>query len=379
MNKKYLIIYHSDDADGRVSAALIWCWLNGINAEHKEQPSNINYMISSVNTDNIACLPNGGTAYFMGSTYASLASMTKACGGPGALLEDWKRHYTDIIITDISFNDVEMMRLLYKEYNNRVVWFDHHAPAIKSSEENGYGNMRGSRATCTSAIMLVWHWLYGHMESPLLSGSMKNAPRLLRALAGYDSWAPKAHGVASLDLCDSITRGFDYITKESLSGVIKKAAQIAMLWLAGREYIIMDDRAADSLRKQELDMFTECENAGDIVVKAKSRMWRRSVDEYGDFTWTVNGARAVALFMQAPCNSRVFAFLKDSGVKHAIVLRRYANSGAWAMSVYNINDDDETHLGEYLKSKYGGGGHKGAGGATLTEAAFAELMKTHNV
>ena len=49
------------------------------------------------------------------------------------------------------------------------------------------------------------------------------------------------------------------------------------------------------------------------------------------------------------------------------------------MSMYNINEDECTHCGEFLKKKYNGGGHKGAAGCTFTEAQFIKILKSKTI
>ena len=54
-------------------------------------------------------------------------------------------------------------------------------------------------------------------------------------------------------------------------------------------------------------------------------------------------------------------------------------SGEWTISLYNIYEDDWFHCGEYLKRIFGGGGHVGAAGATLSENEFikAEIYESN--
>ena len=106
--------------------------------------------------------------------------------------------------------------------------------------------------------------------------------------------------------------------------------------------------------------------------------WQRAIEEFGDFTWEVNGKRACALFMQAPANTIYFNGIKEKyDTGSVIIFKKCANSGNWSVSLYNI--DDSMHVGEYLKHKYNGGGHSGAGGATLSSEQFDAIMKSHKL
>ena len=83
--------------------------------------------------------------------------------------------------------------------------------------------------------------------------------------------------------------------------------------------------------------------------------------------------KACAIFHQGATNSTMFKCLKNKGINHGLVFKHSPN-GNWVMSMYNINEDECTHCGEFLKKKYNGGGHKGAAGCTFTEAQFIKIL-----
>lgn len=376
MNKKYCIVYHSEDADGLVSAALVYNWLNGMRPDADALPSKIE--------------PDNANITLLGTTYADLAGMARVMGGYDALLAEWKNKYTDIIMLDMSFNDTSMMKMLYKEYNNNILWFDHHAPALKAADELGYGNMRGSRHTCTSTIMLVWHWLYGHLVNTKIRNSMNYAPALLRALAGYDSWQPKTHGFDTIEYVNNVTRGFDYMTNLEICRVIHVVRDITEYYLTDYnrshenkyydcEYSDMDKRIVE-LGERTREFYKKCAAHGEAIVSYMRNIWKRTVEEFGDFSWTVNGKRACALFTQMPANTIYFDFIKNECNADCVILfKKYGNSGNWSVSLYNMNTDNGLHVGDYLKAKYNGGGHYGAGGATLSKEQVNEVMTAHEL
>ena len=47
--------------------------------------------------------------------------------------------------------------------------------------------------------------------------------------------------------------------------------------------------------------------------------------------------------------------------------------------MYNVIDNHEFHCGTYLKNKYGGGGHEGAAGATISIDTFINILKTKSI
>ena len=74
----------------------------------------------------------------------------------------------------------------------------------------------------------------------------------------------------------------------------------------------------------------------------------------------------------------MFKCLKGTDIRHGLVFKHHPN-GNWVLSMYNINDDEEFHCGEFLKEKYNGGGHKGAAGCTLTQEQFIEILKNKRI
>ena len=70
--------------------------------------------------------------------------------------------------------------------------------------------------------------------------------------------------------------------------------------------------------------------------------------------------------------------LKNTAIKNGIIFKRNSDS-TWTISLYNVNDDDDFHCGEFLLKKYKGGGHKGAAGCTLKESKFIKMLKTKEI
>ena len=55
-------------------------------------------------------------------------------------------------------------------------------------------------------------------------------------------------------------------------------------------------------------------------------------------------------------------------------------TGNIVISLYNTDRMDHTfHCGTYLHDKYGGGGHEGAAGATISIETFAKILKTKKI
>ena len=56
-----------------------------------------------------------------------------------------------------------------------------------------------------------------------------------------------------------------------------------------------------------------------------------------------------------------------------------SNTGNIILSMYNVIDNHSFHCGTYLKNKYGGGGHEGAAGATISIDTFINILKTKKI
>ena len=80
---KYLIIYHKEDNDGVFSAAIAIAYI--------KQQYGEDAVIDTIPAD-----------------YVHLASMTKED------IDNWAKTYDNVIMTDISFNDVKMMKYIYE-------------------------------------------------------------------------------------------------------------------------------------------------------------------------------------------------------------------------------------------------------------------------
>lgn len=382
--KRILVVYHNEDADGLVSAAITWGYLKGLDetnlADNVNKAGDINYFIADLckvkETDNL--LENGDTVDFLGANYAQLSDMVLKVGGCDKFVAKWKRKYDSIIMVDISFNEFDVMLSLYNKYKEKFLWIDHHKAVIDASFELGFNKAQGLRETCTSALMLTYHWFYGTYKMNSLQQSMEESHILLRNLAGYDSWQPENHLVASLETALCFTRGFEQYTKLELPRVIDLIAPV--LFLDVNNYIVSD---IDDMINVLEDTVCDIQNIGFNIVDTQKMMWKRAADLFGDSTFSIYNKnnkkeRTLVLFIQATGSSMMFDFLKGTQTKHVCVFKRMptmCKDKQWAISLYNVNDDDEMHVGRYLKERWGGGGHKGAGGATISQEAFDRIME----
>lgn len=340
MNNNVLIIYHSEDNDGRVSGAL--CRLA---VEERFTGTKV-------------------TCY--GRTYAQLTEWLSEFNSIKDFVKHIRSLYDTIILTDISFNELSVMNELYKEFNDNFYWFDHHTPAVKSSFDNGYNNVKGIRVNGDySAIRCVWEYFFCNSVS---GSDNKNTPKLLNTLSAYDSWNWLGHGT-TFDFCNYVNKGFNV---ESCCD-FDKTYNIIKVLLANLNKANVSD---PTLHEQQLLM--NCYTTGRILAVSEDINNKDLINRFGDYSFTLeNGDKCCALFNQSLLNSTSFKSLKNTDTRHGIVFKRLPHTGKYVISLYNINDDDKFNCGAYLKKRYNGGGHIGAGGATVSKAVFNNILNSN--
>ena len=347
---KYLIIYHKEDNDGVFSGTLIYDHL--INNLHVPQEDII----------------------LLGTEYNSLAEFSKE-NNP----EDLHKTIKTIIMVDLSFNDWKYMKKLWKEFGDNFIWCDHHAPIIKTSLEKKFCNIKGVRDTNRSAILCVWKFLYDPFDADYID---KKVPELLRILSAWDSWTFKKEKIDdeyARAVNKAVTYEYnlevskvkliikdivDYYTRNNgkLSTVFKEKQLIKKLYKTGQLLCDYEDK-----------------NFTDIVRNVGDCTWKIMLDPLGNNqTWRP----ACAIFHQGQTNSKMFNSLRvdNPDIMNAIVFK-HSKNGNWTISLYNVRECDEQdwygrfHCGEFMKSRYKGGGHPGAAGCTITQEQFIKILK----
>ena len=316
--KKHLIIYHKEDNDGVFSAAIA--------AEY----------IRKENKDDVIDTK--------GMDYVMMANITKDD------LYIWQEVYDNVIMVDISFSNPKTMKMMWEMFGSKFIWIDHHAPAIKSSFANGYDNVPGERGTDRSALMLTYKFFF----DPLDEQWMKNeVPYILKVLSVWDSFT----------FSDEIHKDFAYDVNVGVTDYFRLSLTSIRAFV--RNIIENGENGGDVAYFMEI---------GHTINKHNAWVAEQRLMNDGDFTWKVGNRQAVALFLQGATNSLMFESAKDRA-KNGIVFKRKPD-GNWVISLYNTNDGDEFHCGEFLKNNYGGGGHGGAAGATITQKQSIKLLST---
>jgi len=321
--KKSLIIYHIEDNDGLFSMAITYWWLR---------------TVKNVNADNIVIL---------GANYNKLSGMLSA-----GKFDNMHDMYDKLVITDVSFNEQPEMLKLYQEFGNEFYWFDHHKPIIDYSMTNELHNANGLRDIKHSALYNAWAYCFPDKEMPYY----------FKILSAYDSFSFDAEGIDktfATNTNQGTTNKLGLNTKDIISLV--------------KHFI---DGISESEEKSIIDkMF----GIGKAFNDEQDKIHAKLIDEYGDMSWTVNGRKACAVFVQEQTSSDFFKSIAGKDVKHGIIFKHQKN-GNWVMSLYNINIDDHSfHCGDYLKAHYNGGGHEGAAGCTLSLEQYIEILKNKKI
>ena len=319
---KYLIIYHKEDNDGVFSAAIASLYIE--------------------KNDNDALID------YVGADYAMLS---------GDALFDESEQYDYVVMLDISFNDTKRMKALYDKYGDHFIWIDHHAPVIKASfGKNGFSEANGERDTTRSALLLTWKFFFDPIDESYNAGTV---PYILRILSAWDSF--------TFDK-ENIDKDFAYDVNTGVTNYYKLNVSSVKTFIRG---IIDDGENADDV--------TYLMEIGHTINKYNARRYKDIINNWGDFGWTLsNGRQAVALFLQEQTSSLMFKSLLNQKTVNGIVFKKKP-SNEWTVSLYNINDDDNFHCGEYLKAMYGGGGHAGAAGCTLSNEQFIKVMTSKSL
>lgn len=353
--KRYLIIYHKEDADGLVSAAIIY-----------------NYILYKLHNgdDNTIVIDT------FGATYNELTAMINQYGAAnkGMIVDILFHQYDCIFMTDISFNESEVMKLLYNKFKDSFVWIDHHFPIIHTSYKEKFDNIPGKRDTRTSAIGLSYIYCYGDDMFKQLDEQIKEIPVIFKQLAGYDSFNWEYHG-CTFEECYNVNKGFEYLTKLDFDIILIKVKNI----LSSRDNTSL-------LYNIKNDYYDK----GKEIAEYEDEYWNNIIKTSGDDTFVIDGKygperKTLVLVMQGKTCSTYFKSLINTDIKNVVVFKRVPNpkdNKVWTASVYNIRreDDEEFNVGMYLKKRYKyAGGHRGCGGFSTTNTQFNKIFKTHKI
>jgi len=334
-----LVIYHKEDNDGACSAGIVKAFL-----EKYSKVSNI---------------------HMLGVTYPDLAKIWSD-GLP--IIGVWRDVYDTVFMVDISFNDPLAMGQLYTWYGDFFIWCDHHKPAIEISKEYCYGKTSGIRRTDQSALMNVWDFMVDMFDPQTTDGNgfhkKLKVSSELTMLSDYDSWAYTRKDIYK-----------DSGVEETMFNLNTGMTDISNLdpeWFA--EWIGCWLNGKYTAYSKYV---TDAQVQGERIRSLDSKRIGKALEEHGDTSWTLAGSRKCCMiFTTEKMNSLSFGSISDPEVRNGATLKYNSSNDCWTMSLYNLNNDDEFDCGVYLKEQYGGGGHKGAAGCTISNEQVSKLMLT---
>lgn len=339
-DKKYLIIYHKEDNDGLFSMAIIY-----------------NYLIHELRVDRKKIDLFG----------ADFNDMKRICNDKGVdkknTIDKFMEDYSNIIMTDISFNDANVMKKFYKKLGNNFCWIDHHAPIIKESFVQKFDSCSGLRDTHRSAILNAYKYFYDVFDEQYTAKNKQI--ELFRILSAWDSFSFEREGY-ELDYVRNVNEGVN------IEYNLKKDDIINLV-----EWIIYGKADSFDEHCQKItDLIEQLYMSGKKFNTIQDNRYKKLCADWGEpYQLNVDGRNALALFIQDQTSSMFFVSVKDK-FTNGIVFK-HQKDGTWAVSLYNTNRDDHSfHCGEYMKKTYGGGGHEGAAGAQITESQFIKILKT---
>ena len=332
MNKRYLIIYHKEDNDGCCSAAIAKYYL--VN-ELKVDAKNIKFLPA-----NYAMLSNIADSDFY--------YIDEDCNEVSLF------DFDGIVMTDVSFNNFDCMEAIYERYGNNFTWIDHHAPIINESIKRKYDTIiNGVRDTTRSALLNAYKYFYDPLDVKYLNDE---APYLLRVLSAWDSFTFERENI-----------DFEYARRVNM-GFTKWYNLDVDIWYNNIGDFI---KGSYEYNKEYAD---EGYRTGSEEADAYDKRNEKLLNDFGMPGFTVDNRPAIALFMAEGTSSLIFKSVNDK-YKNGICFKT-SPTGNIIISLYNTDRNDHSfHCGTYLHDKYGGGGHEGAAGATITIDTFNDILK----
>jgi oligoribonuclease NrnB/cAMP/cGMP phosphodiesterase (DHH superfamily) len=347
--KKVLVIYHREDVDGVCSAAIVKSFLMNTCAMGQHyQPADFE---------------------MYGVNYADLSrdwkEFTEWCSEPTEKkprMAKWDK-FEWVFMLDISFNDMEAMLHMRQAFGNRFHWCDHHAPIIEATKDTSMEDCQGVRLTSQSALANTWMYL-----NRLIGDRMGGIPDELEMLSDYDSWTwTYKHRYSFEDAREEL---FAYNT-----GVTRRS-NLKVAW-----FVDWLDRLWHSTYDDFRTVFLDAMDYGMIVYALDKERTERAIKNHGDTGWVIGENEQDEKDRKACCivttdrfNSLSFASFKGTEVTNGIVFKIDAKNNMVVMSLYNVDADDTFDCGKFCKDYYGGGGHHGAAGATITMEQFTNML-----
>lgn len=223
-----------------------------------------------------------------------------------------------VYIVDFSFKP-EIMEKLF-EITENVIWIDHHKSALDYKYSKELAGLRDARDKMFSGCELVWKFLYGDGVA---------MPDAVKYIGDFDKWK-WAYGEESRKY------------KEGMLSLDWKDPT-AVLW----KEVLFDDTLTKEIQQR-----------GSVCLVFKESFLKDYKEKFS-FECELEGKKCLACGFYA-FGSELFG---DSVKDYDMVVNFEFDGKKWSYGLYS---DGRTDVSKICQ-KYGGGGHKGAGGFTSKE------------
>jgi len=315
---KTCVIFHNQDLDGWMSAAIVKYWF-----KDRFQTKGLREQCDSFND----------TISFIGYNY----------GQPIPDLSE----YDKVIMCDISFS-IEEMEKLRQNFQDKFIWIDHHISAIKATEERTNSFYEGLRDTKFAACELTWKYFFPNEE----------IPEIVRLLGRYDCFGHKGtteekkvleFQYGARQCISNYEEAYNYLKQEILHNTPIKNCEreenpIYKIWNNGKSIYQYLRTEAKQIYSNGFEIYFEPE-----YIPRRRKFICINKERFNPINFGID-------------------YHKD-GYDGAACFH-YAN-GMWNFSIYN---DDELVDCSVIAKQYGGGGHKGASGFQLNNEDFLKLI-----
>lgn len=248
-----------------------------------------------------------------------------------------------IIMVDISFAPETMLELIKK---NQVIYIDHHQTALSAATEFGYDNIDGKREIGRGAVELTWEYFY----------PTEKCPRIIQYISANDVWDKNR---------------FLWSDVSALQLILRE--QYGMSFNA-----IYEDWW--ELTNMSFEKFIEFLNKGRLLLNFQTRQFESAVKAHAFEIKVAGRAKGVCMLTHA-FGSRIFESVADEYQVYVTVnIRRRLNGEEYfSIGMYTNEGSIDFSLGEYLKTRFGGGGHACAAGAEISADDFMKLILDHEI
>ena len=319
--KKTVCVYHSEDLDGWMSAAIVKHWFEENHQNHLVR----DYKENAEQSGNPAYLDMCGWTY-------------------GDKIPDLSE-YDKVIMVDISFPKEEMSKLRGEKGNN-FTWIDHHVSAINDAKEifgEYYDSFNGFRDTDFAACELTWMYYFDRKESDVM-------PELIRLLGRYDCFGHKGTDEEQKVL------EFQYGAREAISNY-KEAYE----WLVDGEIELIEEKGShiyDYLKTEAKQIYSR---AFPIELNERVTGFPNAIEFKTRKFLCVNQERFNPInfgidYHKVGYNGFACFWHKDN---------------KWQFSLYNDNGSVDCSS---IAKQYGGGGHAGAAGMVVDTETMLEII-----